>query len=104
MSRSADDRDELRARDALGDLEEVLGRLLEELDRLRDRARTAERRVEDVESLLRNFTTGADDPARLHRRMAEVEAENRELREKIQEGRAGVERLLGRIRFLEEQR
>lgn len=104
MSSSADDRTDLSEKEALSDLETQVGRVLEEMQRLRERARKAERRATDAEALLRNFTTGKDDPAGLRRRMRDMEDENEGLRSRIQEGREGVERLLARIRFLEEQR
>lgn len=104
MSSSADNGTDLSDREALSDLEAQVGRVLQEVQRLRDRARKAERRATDAEALLRNFTSGRDDPAGLRRRMRELEDENEGLRGRIQEGREGVERLLGRIRFLEEQR
>lgn len=91
-------------RQALSDLEDVVGRLLAELERLRHRSARAEGRVKDVETLLRRFTKGEDDPARLQGRVSELEAENRELRGRVREGREGVDRILARIRFLEEQR
>jgi predicted RNase H-like nuclease (RuvC/YqgF family) len=91
-------------RQALARLERAVGDLLEETDRLRGRAARSEARVRDLEVLLRRFTKGEDDPARLLARVAEVEAENEELRNRVREGRDGVERLLARIRFLEDQR
>jgi predicted RNase H-like nuclease (RuvC/YqgF family) len=91
-------------RQALARLESSVTRILEETARLRSRGREAEDRVKDLEALLRRFTKGEVDPASLQSRLVHLESENRDLRERIQEGRAGVERLLSRIRFLEDQR
>lgn len=91
-------------RQALSRLERAVGELLEDAERLEIRYSRSEARVQDVENLLRRFTKGEDDPARLLRRVAELEEENDLLKDRIREGRAGVERLLARIRFLEDQR
>jgi predicted RNase H-like nuclease (RuvC/YqgF family) len=90
-------------RQALSTLESAVSRLLAEAERLRARTALAETRVRDVESLLRRFTKGEEDPARLQRRVTDLRAENRELRKRIEEGGEAVDRLLARIRFLEEQ-
>lgn len=95
--------DEAMERSALSEVETAVGRLLEEMDLLRERTLRAETRVRDVEALLRRFTRGDEDPARLQRRAGELETENDELRARIVEARETVERLLARIRFLEEQ-
>jgi len=90
---------------AVGDpalrLAAAVGRAVEELDRARSRLAEAELRVRDLELLLARFARGEDDPVRLAARIRAVEEENRLLRERLEEGRAGVERLLSRVRFLE---
>lgn len=95
---------ELSERQALARLEGVVGRLLDRADRLRERTRAAESRVEDVEELLRRFTKGEEDPSSLLDRVRVHESEARDVRERLELGRGGVERLLARIRFLEDQR
>jgi ATP/maltotriose-dependent transcriptional regulator MalT len=65
-----------------------------------DQARS---KVRETEELLRKFSAGEDDPASLNSRRLELEGENKDLLEKLRQGREGVERLLARIRFLEEQ-
>ena len=95
---------EVTERQALARLEAVVGRLLDRTDRLRERTRAAEARVQDVEELLRRFTSGEEDPGQLLEKVRRYEEETRELRERLDEGKAGVERILARIRFLEDQR
>lgn len=90
-------------REALARLEETVGRLLEELQDLRNRTGYAERRREAVEKELSRFVEGEQDPGALVERLTDLESRNRELNERLEEGREGVERLLARIRFLEEQ-
>ena len=101
MSESA--ASEAMERKALSEVEGAVGRLLDEMDRLKQRTVRAETRVRDVEALLRRFTRGDDDPAQLQRRTGELQAENEDLRSRIEEGREVVDRLLARIRYLEEQ-
>jgi predicted RNase H-like nuclease (RuvC/YqgF family) len=90
-------------RTAFRGAEAAVGRLLKELVSLRKRTLRAEERVAEVEELLRKFTRGDADPAGLERRTKALEDENAELRRRIEEGREGVDRLLARIRFIEEQ-
>jgi predicted RNase H-like nuclease (RuvC/YqgF family) len=104
MSDSEEAKADATDRQALARLESSVTRILEEAARLRSRAREAEDRVTDLEALLRRFTKGEVDPASLQRRLVHLESENQDLRERIEEGRAGVERLLSRIRFLQDQR
>lgn len=101
MSESAGS--EAMERQALSQMEGAVGRVLDEMTRLRERTRRAETRVRDVEALLRRFTRGDDDPAQLQRRVSDLQSENEDLRVRIEEGREAVERLIARIRFLEEQ-
>jgi predicted nuclease with TOPRIM domain len=60
--------------------------------------------VRELEKLLKRFTKGDADPAGLQERVSSLEAESTELRRRLSEGREGVDRLLSRLRFLEEQR
>ena len=90
-------------REALTRLDEAVGRMMDELELLRGRVRRAEAQARDAQALLRRFSKGDDDPAQQHDRMMALEEENRELRERLEKGREGIERLLARIRFLEEE-
>lgn len=90
-------------REALAALERAVGRLLAEVEAHEVRTRRAEVRVRDVEALLRRFTKGEDDPARLQARLTDLEEENTDLKARMEEARESVDRLLARIRFLEEQ-
>jgi predicted RNase H-like nuclease (RuvC/YqgF family) len=89
---------------ALQNLDGAVGAVLAELGRLRERLAEREGRVREVESLLAEMSAGEESPARMRRRLDHLEAENAELRLRLDEGREGVERLLAKIRFLEEQR
>ncbi|MHB1193855.1 MAG: hypothetical protein ACYC6F_12510 [Longimicrobiales bacterium] len=89
---------------ALHELERAVGGALERLRSLRARADESEARERDLQELLRRFTGDPEEAGRLLGRMRELQAENADLRERLGRGREGVERILARLRFLEEQR
>ncbi len=80
--------------DALRELEEVLRHLGEELASWRRRALTAEGRVSD-----HSRATGGEGQHRLR----DLEDANRRLEQRLDQARARVTELLGRLDFLEQQ-
>ena len=92
------------ARTALKELDGAVNRLLEEYSGLASRVRDTEGRTRDVEELLRRFTKGDIDVGGLQETLARLEEENEDLRRRVSQGKAGVQRILDRIRFLEEHR
>lgn len=89
---------------ALKRLDRAIDRALAEVGDLRERLRTAERRSVELESLLERFDSGSERPGDYVERVKVLESENLDLRERMEQGREAVQRLLSRIRFLEEQR
>lgn len=85
-------------------LELSVRRLLDDYDRWRERARSAERRIGELEAALRDVAGGHLDPIALSARIEELEAENRELLDRLGRARERVVRLVDRLRFLEEER
>ena len=85
-------------------LEAAVARAIEEVRAARQRAADAEARAERSDQLLRQFVDGREDPGALAGRVTELEAENERLRSRIEQGRAGVDRMLASIRFLEDRR
>ncbi len=83
-------------------LEDLVAEALERLHSTRGRAERAEARVRELESQL-NEGIGGDPDADLVARLDAAEVERQELRARLARGREGVERLLARIRFLEER-
>lgn len=71
---------------------------------LRARVNAVETRNEELEALMARFDSGAESPGDYVARMRSLEAENGDLRVRLEKGRDAVERILSRIRFLEEQR
>ena len=88
--------------EAVDDLEEVLEKVLRRISTLKARVEDAEERRDALRQLLEQFQSGGEDPAELARRARELEEENQELRRRLEEGRGTVERMLARVRFLEE--
>lgn len=91
-------------RAALKALEGAVSALLDEVGRLKKRTGKAEGRAAELQDLLERVTGGDADAAETHARLRDLENENRELRERLGEGRETVDRILAKIRFLEEQR
>jgi len=99
-----EDSDTPTEREALRELERAVGRALDRLGGLRKRAEAAEATSSELEELLRRFTGDAAEAGRMLTRLKSLEEENADLRARIAKGRQGVERMLARFRFLEEQR
>ena len=91
-------------RAALAELESAVGGLLDRLSDVSDRAEEAEGKSEELEELVKRFTGDDAAPSRMLTRLERLEQENQDLRGRLQKGRAGVDRLLAKIRFLEEKR
>lgn len=104
MSTSEDRSENGAERAALQALEGAVGKLLDQVRALSTRVEKADARRDEVEDLLRRITAGDENPAQLHGRVRDLENENADLRQRLDEGREGVERLLAKIRFLEDQR
>lgn len=95
---------QIDARERMSALEKAVQRLVTRLKETERRATSAEERREEVEGLLRDMTEGTADPAAMAERLEELEAENADLRGRMDQGLEGVERLLSRVRFMEDQR
>jgi predicted RNase H-like nuclease (RuvC/YqgF family) len=91
-------------RQGLPALEAAVSRTVEELRELRKRNAEAVRRSDELQALLEKFQSGSESPERMTERLERLESENRDLRARIAQGRDGVERLLARIQFLEDQK
>ena len=84
-------------------METAIDLALAEVRAARERAIEAEKRAEQSAAVLRQFVEGEEDPGTLSRRVAALEAENRDLRRRIELGRAGIDRITASIRFLEDR-
>ncbi len=91
-------------RTALTELEGAVGELLDRLAAVSARAEEAEGKSEEFEELVRRFTGDDAEAGRMLSRLKGLEEENQDLRGRLKKGTAGVDKLLAKIRFLEEQR
>lgn len=91
-------------REAYKALERAAAKALKRLQELRSRTEDAEARSAELQELLKRFTADEGEAGRLLTRLRNLEAENADLRARLEKGREGVDRMLARVRFLEEQR
>ena len=103
MSNLEDDRGAQDDLEALTRLDEVVRQAVARLEALRTRVEDVRAREADMRGLLGQITAGELDPAEIMNHVRMLEEENDTLRRRLREGREAVERLLARIRFLEEQ-
>lgn len=96
--------DERPDREALDRLAGAVDAVVDRLRGLEEGLRRAEARNDELSELLDEFRAGDEDPEELAGRAERLAGENERLRERLEEGRETVERILARIRFLEEQR
>ena len=90
-------------RAALDALEDAIGDVLDRVTWLHDRVALSRDKSEELEELLRRFTGDEVDAGQIIARLRQLEHENADLRSRIDQGRAGIDRLLAKIRFLEGQ-
>jgi hypothetical protein len=88
---------------AFGRLETAVARLLKEHAAALGRARAAETRLQELEKRVNDARKTGADPIELQETIVLLRERNRDLEKRIELGRAGVDRLLSRIRFLEER-
>jgi predicted nucleic acid-binding Zn-ribbon protein len=84
-------------------LEMAVNTQIKQVERLRDEVARVRAEGEALEGLLKGVTSGKEGPRELLEKLQIFEEENGDLRSRLDEGRAGVERLLARVKFLEEK-
>ena len=88
---------------AFDELEAMVVRAAGQLKELRADLKRSQAEGMETKELLRQFTEGEEDPAQMLTQLEKLESENQDLLFRVKKGKEGVERLLARIRFLEEQ-
>ena len=96
--------DEWSDRTALTELEGAVSGLLDRLAAVSARAEDAEGKSEELEELVKRFTGDGAEAGRMLSRLKGLEEENQDLRSRLETGRDGVDKVLAKIKFLEEQR
>ena len=104
MSNSDSDKQAVSPDVAIARLEGAITSALEEVHRLRGELSRMDAQGRELEALLRGVTSGEGGPREMVDRLHVLDEENRDLRARLKLGREGVEKLLKRIRFLEERR
>lgn len=84
-------------------LEEGVGRLIQELSDLRQRASSAEDQHERLTRLLKRSGVETNDPESLQRRLEELTEENFRLKEILREARTRADRIRGRLIVMEDE-
>lgn len=90
--------------DAFARLTTAVDRALARVRELEGRVRDAEARSGELEGMLSRFTADEGAPSEMLERLSRLEAENGEMNGRLEAARGAVDRLLARIRFLEEKR
>ncbi|MBI4520196.1 MAG: hypothetical protein HY701_05125 [Gemmatimonadetes bacterium] len=85
-------------------LESAVSRAIDLMESLRGHEQELEREKNQLRETMRGLSSGEVDPQDLLTRVRILEKENDELRGRLDSARQAVERLLAKIRFLEEQR
>lgn len=91
------------AREAFVALEGAVGQALKRLSVMTRRAEAAEKKSEELNELMRRVSGNPEEAGDLLSRLKNLEDDNEDLRGRLAHGRAGVDRLLAKVRFLENQ-
>lgn len=95
------------AESAAAELHEVTAlvrKLLAEWEQFRTRATSAEARVRELESALRDVASGGVDPVALTQRVHALEQENRFLARRLDRARERVKKISAMLQFMHEDR
>ena len=90
--------------EALAVLEDAVEAAARRLMELTKRVKMAEMRSRQLEELVSRFAGDGEAASRLIGRLGGLDEENADLKARLEAGRAGIDRILARIRFLEDQR
>lgn len=75
-----------------------------EIKRLRAIGEKADAKLLDQERLLSSIATGKDSPSEMRERLTASETQNKDLLGRLEQGREAVDRMLAKLRFLEEKK
>ena len=90
-------------REAFAALESAVGQALDRLAQMSRRVQAAEAKSAELDEVVRRFTGNEEEGGRILSRLRHLEEENADLKGRLAQGRAGIDRLLSKIRFLENQ-
>ena len=90
--------------EAFTSLESAVGEALKRLEVMTRRAEAAEQKSAELTELMRRVSGSPEEAGDLLTRLKRLEDENADLRDRLHRGRQGVDRLLAKVQFLENQR
>lgn len=82
-------------------LERAITKALAHIEALEDRLTSTEARSAELGEVVKRFTGEEGEADRILTRLQALEEENGDLRQRLEQGREGIDRLLAKIRFLE---
>ena len=86
------------------ELERIVDAALRHLGEVTRRAEMAEDRNAEFESLIKRFAGDEGDAGQVLHRLAELEEDNEDMRSRLEAGQVSVDKLIAKIRFIEEQK
>ena len=86
------------------ELERIVDAALRHLGEMTRRAEMAEDRNAEFEALIKRFAGDEGDAGQVLHRLAELEEDNENMRSRLEAGQVSVDKLIAKIRFMEEQK
>ena len=86
------------------ELERIVDAALRHLGEVTRRAEMAEDRNAECEALIKRFAGDEGDAGQVLHRLAELEEDNEDMRSRLEAGQVSVDKLIAKIRFIEEQK
>ena len=86
------------------ELERIVDAALRHLGEVTRRAEMAEDRNAEFEALIKRFAGDEGDAGKVLHRLAELEEDNENMRSRLEAGQVSVDKLIAKIRFMEEQK
>ena len=86
------------------ELERIVDAALRHLGDVTRRAEMAEDRNAEFEALIKRFAGDEGDAGQVLHRLAELEEDNENMRSRLEAGQVSVDKLIAKIRFMEEQK
>lgn len=75
-----------------------------EIKRLRSALEKSKAKLKDQERLLSSIASGKESPSEMKERLSAAETQNEDLMVRLEQGRESVDRMLAKLRFLEEKK
>ena len=85
------------------ELERIVDTALRHLGEVTRRAEMAEDRNAEFETLIKRFAGAEGDAGQLLHRLAQLEEDNEDMRSRLEAGQVSVDKLIAKIRFMEER-